>query len=200
MFIEDKPYFSIETLLGSIEGPNQEGCLRMLRDNRALFQTVQGSTHNHQNWLGGYFDHIQEGLNIAFKLYMELSGLRPLPFTLGDLTLVFYLHDCEKPWKYELGDDGQWRHKPEFKTKADDHAFRTKKIAEYGIVLTPYQQNGLKYVEGEMGDYSPRGRVMNELAGVAHCCDVLSARVWYAHPFVENDPWIGASRVRDVVS
>ena len=197
---EERPYFSIETLLGSIPGENGEGCRQMLFDNRALFQTVRGSTHNHQYWPGGYFDHVQEGLNITFYKYDWMNAVRPLPFRLGDAIMIFYLHDCEKPWKYELGADGQWRHRPEFKTKADDHTFRAKKIAEYGIKLNPYQENALLYVEGEMGDYSSQRRVMNELAGFCHGVDVDSARVWPHHPLAKSDPWRGARRVRDAVS
>ena len=58
-------YRTIEELLDLIDEPNGSICKKILFDNRKLFQTVQGSTNNHQNWPGGYFDHVQEIMNIA---------------------------------------------------------------------------------------------------------------------------------------
>lgn len=190
-------YYAVDELLEMIDEPNRSGCDKLFWDNRALFQTVQGSTNNHQNWPGGYQDHVQEIMNIAVIQYDLLTELRPLPFSLSDLLLVVYLHDVEKPWKYELGADGELHHRANMQTKADHQLFRMVKLAEYGIILTPEQENGLKYAEGELGDYTNRRRVMGPLACVAHMCDVASARLWFDHPMVEGDPWTGAKRNRD---
>lgn len=180
-----------------IEEPNCSACLKILADNRKLFQTVQGSTHNHQNWPGGYFDHVQEVMNVAVVLCGQLNALRPLPFSLSDLLLVVYLHDLEKPWKYELGPDGALQHRPEMQEKSQHQKFRMDKLTGYGVVLTPDQENGMKYAEGELNDYTSRHRVMGPLACVAHMCDVASARLWFNHPMAENDPWADAGRIRD---
>lgn len=190
-------YRTIEELLDLIDEPNGSICKKILSDNRKLFQTVQGSTNNHQNWSGGYFDHIQEIMNIAVLLYSQLDCVRPLPFSLSDLLLVVYFHDIEKPWKYELREDGQLHHKSSMQTKEDHQKFRMAKLAEYGIVFTPEHENGLKYAEGELNDYSNRHRVMGPLACVAHMCDVCSARLWFNHPMKEKDPWVWARRSRD---
>ncbi|MBI2023686.1 hypothetical protein HYT01_03960 [Candidatus Giovannonibacteria bacterium] len=190
-------YYTIEQMLGMIDEPNRSACTRILMDNRKLFQTVQGSTNNHQNWLGGYFDHVQEIMNIAVILYERLGSIRPLPFSLSDLLLVVYLHDVEKPWKYELRDDGQLHHKATMQNKEDHQRFRMAKLTEFGVVFTPEQENGMKYAEGELNDYSNRRRVMGPLACAAHMCDVASARLWFDHPMQENDPWPGARRIRD---
>ena len=190
-------YRSVDELLDLIDPPNRSGCVRLLADNRQLFQTVQGSTHNHQAWPGGYFDHVQEILNIAALLHEQLGAARPLPFSLSDLLLVVYLHDVEKPWKYELGPDGTLRHKPALSSKQEHQKFRMAKLAEYGIVLSAEHENGLKYAEGEIGEYTNQRRVMGPLAAVAHMCDVASARLWFDHPQAENDPWAGAARFRD---
>ena len=181
----------------SIEKPNSSICKKILADNRRLFQAVQGSTNNHQNWPGGYFDHVQEIMNIAVLLYGQLSSMRTLPFSLSDLLLVVYFHDIEKPWKYELREDGQLHHKPSMETKEDHQRFRMQKLAEYGIVFTPEQENGMKYAEGELNDYSNRRRVMGPLACVAHMCDVCSARLWFNYPMAVDDQWQGAKRIRD---
>ncbi len=190
-------YYTIEQMLEMIDEPNRSACSRILADNRRLFQAVQGSTNNHQNWPGGYFDHVQEVMNIAVILYERLNSIRPLPFSLSDLLLVVYLHDVEKPWKYELRDDGQLHHKATMGNKEDHQRFRMTKITEYGVEITSEQENGMKYAEGELNDYTNRRRVMGPLACAAHMCDVASARLWFDHPAQENDPWLGARRIRD---
>lgn len=192
-------YRTTEQLLGLIEEPNRSACLRLYSDNLKLMQTVQGSTNNHQAWRGGYHDHVQEIMNIAVGVYEMLSARRPLPFTLSDLLLVVFLHDVEKPWKYVLGDDGQLHHRSGMERKEDHQAFRVAKLAEYGIILTAEQVNGIEFAEGEVHDYSPRERRMGPLAAAAHMCDVCSARIWFDHPLVNNDHWIGANRQREAV-
>ena len=190
-------YYAIEQMLEMIDEPNRTACSRIFADNRKLFQAVQGSTNNHQNWPGGYFDHVQEIMNIAAVLYERLDSIRPLPFSLSDLLIVVYLHDVEKPWKYELRDDGQLYHKTIMQNKEDHQRFRMEKLTEYGVVFTSEQENGMKYAEGELSDYTNRRRVMGPLACVAHMCDVASARLWFAHPMQKDDPWLGARRIRD---
>lgn len=187
-------YLTLEALVVQIDGNNGAACARLLADNRKLFETVQGSTHNHQAWPGGYVDHVTEVMNVAVVLYDTLNAKRPLPFTLSDALLVLFLHDVEKPWKYEIGPDGHLQHVAMQITKADHHVFRMRKLAEYGISLTPEQLNGLKYVEGELSDYSNRQRVMGPLAAFCHLCDVTSARIWFDHPLAEGDCWGGRTR------
>ena len=189
-------YLPLEELVSMIDGMNGRACARILADNRKLFETAQGSTNNHQNWPGGYVDHVTDGMNVAVVLYEALSSRRPLPFSLSDALLVFFLHDVEKPWKYVLGEDGRLQHRPGFKTKEEAHAFRAAKLREYGIVLSAEQSNGLRYVEGELDDYSHRRRVMGPLAAFCHLCDVTSARIWFDRPNAECDPWPGATRRR----
>lgn len=190
-------YFSLEEALNLIDEPNRSSCIKMLADNKGLFQTVQGSTHNHQAWPGGYRDHVQEICNIAIFLYPAYNGIRRLPFSLSDALLVLFLHDLEKPWKYETGEDKKLHHIAEMKTKADHQSFRMKKLKEYGIKLTPEQENGLKYAEGELDDYSGQKRVMGPLAAFAHLCDVTSARIWFDHPLAQGDAWTGAARIAE---
>lgn len=189
------PYFSIRHLLQFIDEPNQVACRELLDENEPLFKLVQGSVHNHQAWPGGYFDHVQEIMNIAVKLYIMFKSLRPLPFSLSSLLLVVFLHDIEKPWKYEIGEDGRLQHRAEFSGKSDDHDFRMEKILAYGITLTDDELNGLKYAEGELHDYSNRERKMGSLAALVHMADVGSARLFPEYPLESNDPWAGAVRV-----
>lgn len=189
-------YFMVHELLYFVDEPHRTPCFKILNDNQILFEMVQGSTHNHQAWPGGYLDHVQEIMNIVKALYKTYNALRPLPFSLSDALLIVFLHDIEKPWKYEVGADGQLQHNAQFQTKAAEHEFRDRKLVEYGIVLTPDQANALWYVEGENKDYSSRRRVMNPLAALCHLADVTSARIWFDHPLEQNDSWSGAKRIR----
>lgn len=131
-------------------------------------------------------------MNIGLVFYNQLNLLRPLPFLLSDVLLVLFLHDIEKPWKYDFI-DGELRIKPELVDKDNQRQFRNQKLEEYGIRLTSDQENAMKYVEGEYKDYSPDRRVMNPLAALCHLADVTSGRIWYEHPSPE-DPWTGAVR------
>lgn len=182
-------------LIAMIDEPNRTPCAHILAEHRTLFATVQGSTHNHQAWRGGYLDHVTDAMNIAVVLYEELSALRPVPFSLSDILLVMYLHDLEKPWKYELGVDGQLEHRAELSTKQLHQKFRVEKLLEYGVLLTAEHENALRYAEGELADYTNKRRVMGPLAAMAHMCDVASARLWFDYPAAVGDPWLGATRV-----
>ncbi len=192
-------YYTVKQMLEMISEPNRAACLRILADHRTLFQTVQGSTHNHQAWPGGYFDHVQETMNIVLAEYNFWHAIRPLPFPVADALLVMFLHDIEKPWKYELGEDGHLQHIESLRSKEAQHEFRARKLAEYGLTLTLEQENAMRYVEGEMNDYSNCRRVMGELAALCHCADVKSARLFYNYPLAHDDPWTGATRFRQPI-
>lgn len=190
-------YLRIEALLDRIDEPNRTACRKILNDNRMLFESARGSTHNHQTWDGGYLDHVVDGMNYARHLHaFDASFGRPLPFSESDALLIFFLHDLEKPWRIVVGRDGEASNRPGFDTKEAFKAFRERKLAEYGVVLSDAQMNALTYVEGEMKDYSSLRRVMNELAAFCHKVDVWSARGWFDHPKAEGDGWAGAGRFR----
>lgn len=171
--------------------------MTILRDNRLLFETARGSTHNHQTWEGGYIDHVTDGMNYARHLYAfdEAFG-RPLPFSLSDALLVFFLHDIEKPWRIVVDKDGQVSNRKGLTTKDEFKKFRDEKLTEYGLVLTRNQQNGFMYVEGESKDYSSKRRIMNELASFCHKVDNWCARGWHDYPKATGDEWAGATRFR----
>lgn len=188
--------YAITEMLEMVYQPNRAACFRILAGNWDLFTTVPGSSCNHQAWPGGYYDHVEEVMNMAIVLYDSMSARRPLPFSLSDALLVLFLHDIEKPWKYELGEDGELRIIESLRAKEAQHAFRDRKLQEEGIVLTPDQKNGMRYVEGELNDYSGSRRVMGELAAFCHMADIASARIWHDYPLAENDPWEGAKRMR----
>jgi hypothetical protein len=187
-------YISIASLVAQIDEPNRTACANIIADHAALFATAQGSTHNHQAWRGGYIDHVTEVMNIASVLYDQFASLRPLPFSRSDILLVMFLHDIEKPWKYELGDDGHLHHKAELQGKETHQQFRMAMLTKYGLIFTAEHENGLRYAEGELADYSNKQRRMGPLAAMAHMCDVASARLWFDYPAAVDDAWVGARR------
>jgi len=144
-------YVTIEELVHLIEEPNRTICLQILKDNRRLFETARGSTHNHQTWEGGYIDHVTDGMNYARHLFeFDSAFSRPLPFKLSDALLVFFLHDLEKPWRIQVNEDGTVCNREGLKTKADFKRFRENKLDSYGLILTDNQLNAFTYVEGEI--------------------------------------------------
>lgn len=187
------PYLQLPELVTMIKTPNREACRRFLEDNAARLSHARGSTHNHQAWEGGWIDHTTETMNIAVILYGPLNNARPHPFTLSDALLCGFLHDAEKPWKYDFI-DGQFQMKPEMKNKEYVHSFVREKIAEYGFCLTDEHWNAIQFAEGELHWYSPSERRMRPLAAFVHMCDIWSARGWFDYPAQGNDPWIGARR------
>ena len=194
-------YFNIGELLEMIEGPNCGICRRILEDNRVVFRKVQGSSHNHQNWVGGYLDHVVETMNVAVMFYASMSECRHLDsFSLSDALLVLFLHDLEKPWKYRLNDNGEVEYVDSLKTKDAAQKFRDDKMSDYGLILTPEQVNGLHYVEGEYKDYSNKTRIMWPLAAFCHLCDVVSSRIWHEYPKAGGDSWNLDGRAANPVS
>ncbi len=189
-----QPRFFLESLINMIDPENRRQCRDLMSENHLLFVTAPGALHNHQNWPGGYWDHIVEAMNYAVVFYQ--ADPRPLPFLLSSALLVLFLHDIEKPWKYEAGSDGQLRNKKEFDTENKSHAFRDDIIKHYGIRLTQEEQNALKYVHGEGGDYTSKRRVIGPLAAFCHVCDVWVARIRFDCPMKKDDPWIGAERIK----
>ncbi len=189
--MQKPPYYTMTQLIEMIEEPNRSAAQRLYEDHSRRFMTARGSSHNHQAWDGGYHDHIQDAMNYAVLIYRaDASTGRPMPFSLSDALLCVFLHDLEKPWRFEKVADGSWQNFGALNTKEEREAFRIAKMEEYGFTLTQAQQNGVKYAEGEGKDYRPDQRVSNELAGFVHVCDHYSARVRHDYPGV-LDTWAG---------
>ncbi len=189
-------YYSLEELIGLIDEPNRSICFQILQDGRELFKAAPGSTHNHQAWPGGYWDHITDAMNICLQLYTFLENTGRLvllsaeeQFELSDALLVLYLHDIEKPWRTKYV-GGELKVTSELKSKVARTSFQAAKLAEYSLQLTPNHLNALRYVEGIRDiDYVSGDRIMWPLGALCHCCDILSARAFYNFPFAEGDPW-----------
>lgn len=183
-------YLDLPALLASLTGAQGERMRKLYEDHASAYAHARGSNALHQAWPGGYWDHVCEVGNVAVRQYAWMSEVRPLPFTLHDALLVLLAHDLEKMVRYRADGTAD----PALADKADKAAFRWEVLARYDIVLTPEQANALRYAEGVRdGDYRSDRRQMGPLAAFVHVCDLVSARIWYAHPLAD-DPWPGATR------
>jgi len=186
-------YYDLHSLMKEMSALNFEELMKLLNDHRKLMATAMGSSKNHQAWEGGYLAHIVECLNIAVWLYD--TSPRRLPFARCHALEVLFLHDLEKPFKQfpDAGTPiGSWAQleplshynqggvQINLNSKQFRKEFRNQLIRKYGIQLSDAQWNALAYVEGVPdSEYSPGERTMGELAAFCHCCDILSARLWY---------------------
>lgn len=154
---------SIEDYLNELEKFKKE-VLFFHNKHLDLFNVAKGSNKKHQAWIGGYRDHLTQCLKIAGSLFCIL----PVNFHFSSVVLVLYFHDIEKLWKYS-----------EHPKEINKYWFYKVTLPEsYKITFTEEEYNALKYIHGEGDDYSDE-RVMNELAGFCHACDVLSARTFH---------------------
>lgn len=155
------------------------GCRVFMEDHKSLFFSAQGSAHNHQAWLMGYADHIDECFGIAGILHRALGRHRHLPFLLNDALLVLFLHDIEKLWAYPGPDDPSG-----YQALAADsqRALQAAVARDYCIPLTGEHWNALRNVHGELDRYSKQERVSGPLGAFCHMCDYWSARGWFDEP------------------
>ena len=158
-----------------------------------------GSTKKHQDWQGGYADHITEMFRMMFVMYDTLGALHPMPFPIGSALIVAYFHDIEKVFKYsrEFDDIDQTQHDPLAKIKCDEEkqAFFKKILPDkFSIELTADELNALRYAHGEPHDeYHPTERIMGPLASFLHAGDNISARMWFNQG---RSIWRGPSAAR----
>lgn len=177
-------YYSLEELIDIIDEPNRSCCKKIYSDNKIKFEKSKGASMNHQIWEGWYLDHIKDTLNIAFRLYNDLTKCRKLQFSLSDAILILYLHDLEKPWKYAWTEE----EKEELKSFIEHKDFVKNKIKQYWFQLNDAHWNALKYAHWEGNDYNINKRVQWPLGAFIHCCDSISARIWFDYP-KKSDNW-----------
>ena len=146
---------------------NRFKCIEMLNYFMETYPDAPGSSNNHQAFDGGYYKHVDDILKYATVLYRQLSLFGKTDFNLSDALLVLFLHDIEKPVKYGG------------KNKETDTEIRNRLIENFSIELTEEHLLALKYIHGEGEDYRKDKRVMSPLCAFCHCCDIISARIFY---------------------
>ncbi|MDO8593001.1 MAG: hypothetical protein Q7R92_04525 [bacterium] len=175
---------NIYTLIKKIKPLHRKYVLNIIKNESERFQTAPGGLYKHQNWKGGYVDHLIETMSIACLLYEAINNQRRLHFTLSDILYTLFFHDLEKIYKMSIDKRGRpvstpLKNNPNYQSAI----IIVKKLK---IPLTNEQMNALKYVEGEKNDYHKTKRIMNPLAAFIHCCDTISARIWFDEPKKSN--------------
>jgi hypothetical protein len=170
----------INLFISKIQPRDKKNVLKIINSEKIKFLNAPGGLNKHQNWQGGYLDHLTETMFIATLLYKNLNEQRKLSFSLSDALYTLFLHDLEKIFKLTINKDG----KPVKTQLCNNKKYKNASILteRFKIKLTPKQKNALLYAEGEKSDYHPAKRIMNPLAAFIHCCDTISARIWYNEP------------------
>jgi hypothetical protein len=150
-----------------IDDSNRFKCIELLNFFLENYSDAPGSLHNHQAYEGGYFVHVSDILTYAIRLYTTLSKDNKMKFNLSDALLVLFLHDIEKPVKYCDT------------TNETDSEIRKRLIESFGFKLNDSHYHALRYIHGEGEDYRKDKRVMSPLCAFCHCCDVISARIFF---------------------
>ncbi len=174
----------LNTLVKKIKLSDRRHVLAIIKNEGERFQSAPGGLHKHQNWKGGYVGHLVETMSIACLLYETLNNQRQLLFTLSDALYVLFFHDLEKI--YNMTIDGRGRPIPAALAGNPKYQSAIIIAKRLKISLTRDQSNALKYVEGEKNDYHDTKRIMNPLAAFVHCCDTISARIWFDEPRQSN--------------
>lgn len=163
----DEIQHNIISHLLKIGDENSIKCISLLDYFITCFPTAPDSSFNHQSFDVGYYKHVDDILTYAIRLYTTLSKDNKLKFKLSDAILVLFLHDIEKPVKYCDN------------TEESDSEIRTRLIKQFGFKLNSEHYNALKYIHGEGEDYNKDKRVMSPLCAFCHCCDIISARIFF---------------------
>ena len=159
---------NIISYLLKIDDNNRFRCIKLLNFFMDKYPNAPGSSGNHQAYPGGYYTHVSDILEYAIMLYKSLLKKDYLSFSLSDALLVLFLHDIEKPVKYS-----------DEETNENDQEIRYRLLNEFGLELNNEHILALKYIHGEGPDYRKDKRVMTPLCAFCHCCDVISARIFY---------------------
>lgn len=169
--------YPLHVLLNKLDNKRALVCEKILRDYEKQIEVFPGSIKKHHYWVGGYISHIEESMNIAIIFYQALSKKRKLHFTLSALLFVLFIHDFDKLLRYKKTANGFTEQKPYGNEYIKQ--FVTLLSKKYMYKLSLEEENALFYMHGEGKDYHPTKRVMQPLAALAHCCDIISARVWF---------------------
>lgn len=176
---------ALTTLINRLSPEHRRVVERIILKHAETIRVIPGSRTKHQTWEGGYIAHLEETMNIALALFATLSMLRPLPFKESDALFTLFLHDYDKLISYTKNNgvtirSGDYGHA---------HTVSMERIATtWGYSLTDHERNALEYVHGEGADYHPTQRIMQPLAAFIHCCDIISARIWFDYGR-RHDSW-----------
>jgi hypothetical protein len=134
--------------------------------------TAPGSVSGGVARPGGYVDHLRQLFGLVDFMYATVSAAYgALPFDLSSVHKVLFFSTVEKVVGRGPGAPAG--------TGFDRETYLNRTLAGYDVTFTMAEVNALTYARGEGPAYRSDRRVMNELAGFCHACDVLLARTLY---------------------
>lgn len=168
---------AINELTNLMTAKHKKVSLKILDDYKNHIELIPGSFKKHHYWKGGYLDHLVESMNLAVILYEALNSKRGLHFTLSSALFTLFIHDFDKLIRYKVKNNKFFADN----TYGKKYLTKTKKILKekYGYKFTTEELNAIKYVHGEGENYHPTKRIMLPLGCLIHCCDIMSARIWF---------------------
>jgi len=162
-----------------------DGMMNFHRDYLSLIEKAKGSQSKHQAWPGGYIDHLVECMRIGENIYRSLKEIRKVDIYWPSVVKVLYFHDVEKIFKYnEEVDLNKANQLVKDAVYAKDWFYRETLPNWYNVHFNDNEYNALIHIHGEK-EYG-KERIICPLGAFCHCCDILSARMWYDKPTEEE--------------
>ncbi len=145
---------------------------------------LPASTKFHHNWKGGLYDHVIEVIDFALKLYDAIvknndngggeSNRKYYDFNRDDIIFLAFVHDLDKLDKYiknPLSNNSQPFIYNKKRISVNDTAMVVQILAEFDVKFSNKHLNALTFSHG--GWSVDRG-IMEPLATIIHCADILS--------------------------
>ena len=180
--------------------------IKLLEDLHPLMVKQPASADKHHKHMGGFVAHTQEVMNIALRIWKDMSKHGELTCTMDDVILCSFVHDLDKLWRYAKNNGSFSRAKkgvagrekwyePEFMyaldwPKIESSGVIASKCGEYGIKLTPQHIHAITFHHGGWSamDKVPGPNNLSMLATILHAADILSA--WILSEVVEYVPQV----------
>lgn len=111
--------------------------------------TLPGSVRQHHVYTGGLYDHIQQTMHIATRMYSNLRQLGPLDCSQDDVVIVSFVSglNCIDRISFEMKGD-----LPSFSAKSDfiisPKMQIMKIVAKFGLVLEDRHIHALTFMSG----------------------------------------------------
>lgn len=181
------PKIPLDGLIQLMRPEHKKIAKAIYADHIRQMNIIPGSATKHQTWEGGYISHVEETINLALIMYHELHRRRPLPFDVSTALFCAFIHDFDKLLRYTVKNNAA-----DVSTlHADDDSEKVRLALHksYDYTMTDEEFKAIRYAHGEGSDFQPGGeRVMSPLAALVHCCDTISARIWYDYGRA-HDSW-----------
>lgn len=161
----------VEQYLSDLPGVRGENVRKFHAAHLDRFNTAKGSSGNHQDWHGGYRDHLTQVMGFGRLWASAFIDMPNAEFTpkFDSFVIAAYFHDIEKLFKYSHPS-----------VVIDKDVFIRETLPEkWEFILSEQELLAIRHAHGEGDDYRKGERVMKPLGAWLHAADILSARWLY---------------------